>query len=166
MKPALIDAIMYLFDDASMEGNENGEVFTSTTTIQSRLEACGFNPQEINQAINWLEAFSTGFTEQCQVRSPESNSFRMLSPQECACLSTEAQFFLAEKESMGELSPSEKEFMLAQIVSLGHKEMSMEAITWIYHMTRLNQPTPAEPAASNQPTCNSYLNEQALQLVH
>ena len=139
MNPELIDALINIFSNFS-QTEQSEYLVTTSESIHEILEQSGFNASEINDAISWLEAFSIGNDDQQIFQAQRESSFRILSNEEYKFLSKDAIVFLTRKSNNNELSKDQLEFILNQAYLIGKEEISLEKITWIYYMTRLNFP--------------------------
>lgn len=174
MNPELIDALINMFSSIS-QSEQSEYLVASSDTIHQALKQSGFTSDEINGAIRWLEAFSIGNANQEKFQSQKSTSFRVLSPDEKSFLSDEAVSFLLTKQHQGEITNEQLEFILDQACLISKHEITLDKLSWIYYMTRLNLPDFSEQSdETNSETSDddlfeqvpTYLNDTYLYIVH
>lgn len=120
----MFEILVYLF-----ENYFEVDVYPDEGTLTRELSAAGFDRDEINQAMAWIN----GLEKLSQSYLPglaESRAQRYYSGAEEAKIGTEARGFLLFLESSGILDPVQREWVIDRIMALNEREVSLEQVKW------------------------------------
>ena len=121
----MFEVIVYLF-----EHYFEADIYPDEGTLTRELSAAGFDSEEINQAISWMN----GVEKLSQAPYPEalthSLSTRCYAEQETARINSENQGFLMFLESSGILNPIQREWVIDRIMALDGPEITLEQLKW------------------------------------
>lgn len=107
----MFDVLVYLYEhywrpDACPESGQ----------LVRKLSAVGFEAEEINEALTWLDGLQA--VSQGQATAPGSQSMRVYAPEELERLGPEALGFLHFLEGAGVLSPKLREVVLDRVIAV------------------------------------------------
>lgn len=122
----MFDILVYLFENY-FEVN----VYPDESTLTRELSAAGFDREEINQAMTWVN----GLEKLAQDNSylphlAESRSQRFYSEAEETKIGTESHGFLLFLETSGILNPVQREWVIDRIMALNEHEVTLEQVKW------------------------------------
>lgn len=121
----MFEILVYLF-----ENYFGADVYPDEGTLTRELSAAGFDHDEINQAMTWINGLEK-LTQQSYLPGLEkSRSQRCYSEAEKARLGTEARGFLLFLETSGILNPVRREWVIDRIMALSEHEVSLEQVKW------------------------------------
>ena len=89
----MFDVLMYLFETYI---HSDADVMVEQEELTDELSRAGFNQDEIEKALNWLERLANlhDSEREVYVTASAQGSMRIYAPQELARLSTECRGFL------------------------------------------------------------------------
>ncbi|MCF6777419.1 DUF494 domain-containing protein [Thiotrichales bacterium 19X7-9] len=143
----LLDTLMYLFERLSQEKEiaSNEPAFTTPDEIESGLLEAGYEKNEVNRLLEWLESFNAKEQNKSQLsKLNQCNGFRIFHDRELERIEPSALSYLLKLEQSGKLKPHVREFILDQIVKLDVSNISLEHVKWILSMTKLNHEGPEQ----------------------
>lgn len=121
----MFDVIVYLF-----EHYFEADVYPDEGTLTRELSAAGFDSEEINQAIAWMN----GLENLAQSSYPESlaksRSVRCYGEQEAAKINPENRGFLMFLEASGVLNAVQREWVIDRVMALNEPEVTLEQVKW------------------------------------
>jgi Smg protein len=121
----MFDILVYLFENY-FEIN----VYPDEGTLTRELSAAGFDRDEINQAMAWVNGLEK-LAQQSHLPGLEnSRSQRIYSDTEEAKIGTESRGFLLFLETSGILNPVQREWVIDRIMALNEHEVSLEQVKW------------------------------------
>lgn len=119
----MFDILLYLYDNyLVMEHVPEPEV------LSRKLSAAGFETEEIDQALDWLNGL-----EALDPDAPplETTGMRCFADEERRRLDAEGLAFLVYLESAGLLAPHAREWVLDRALALPDAEVGVDKIKWI-----------------------------------
>ncbi len=129
----ILDVLTFMFDFLFEAAEEDSGQELDDDLLKSHLSEAGFDSVRIDKALNWLENIAslqdgrvTPFTTH--------NSIRVYSDDEQGKLDTRARGFIMFMENMGQLSPSQREMVIDQVMSLEDSKLSMDDLKWVVMM--------------------------------
>lgn len=130
----ILEVLMYLFE---RHMQDNCTVDINDEAIYSELKEAGFNIEEINGALNWLDGLEES---SAKLESVAQNTFRILSPQERNHISAECWGFLLFLERISILDPLCREIVLDRLMGLTPERVDLQQVKWVTLMVLFNQP--------------------------
>ena len=141
MKENVLEVLMYLFENYYMYGPE--EETPDQASLTSELQRAGFQENEINKALAWLESLSP----QEGSKPPTSRSLRVYTAKECQKLDVECRGFLLFLEQTGVLDAAARELVVDRAMALDGDDIDIDRLKWIVLMVLFNQPGKEEALA-------------------
>jgi Smg protein len=120
----MYDILIFVYETFFSSG-----VYPTNAVLQNRLFAAGFEPDEVEQALAWLDS-----VDQLPEATPSggsSDAFRCLTSQEFDQLGQEGWGFLAFLESSGILSAEQREWIIASAMALDNGPLSLDKLKLI-----------------------------------
>lgn len=121
----MLDILIFLFHHF----HESGE-FPDTEQLSVKLNAAGFDENEINDALSWIidlqQNIETHYSERLDSPNP-----RIYAEQERRILSQDALAYLDFLHSSKMISGSEREMIIDRALILGRKKLSLAQIKLI-----------------------------------
>lgn len=150
MKENVLDVLLYLFE-YYMADNPGQPLDTDRDTLESRLVEAGFTSAEIRKAFHWLDALwqrreaSSVAMSRHQSEPQEDTarvpSLRLYAGKELERLDTDCRGFLLFLESVGILSPANRELVIERVLALPDDEdMDLERLKWLILLVLFTQP--------------------------
>jgi len=141
MKESVLDVLMYLFEHYLDDGSD-----PDRQTLSDELNAAGFDADEVERALTWLEDLS-----QLRGDDPEAlrmgNSIRVFTDSECLRLDAQCRGFIMYLEQNGIVSAAQRELVIDRLMALGSDEVDVEHVKWVVLMVLFNQPGQEEAYA-------------------
>ncbi|MFO7303911.1 MAG: DUF494 domain-containing protein [Gammaproteobacteria bacterium] len=137
MKDSVLDILIYLFEnyfDADFESAPE----PSRDTLKEELELAGFDEQDVERALDWLEELSVD--SQHRGKIPASRAIRIFDPSEQARLDTDCRGYLLYLESVGILNADQRELVIDRLLALDASEIDIEQVKWVVLMVLFSQP--------------------------
>ncbi len=133
-KESILDVLLYLFENYF---DDDLEVVTDQTTLETELEAAGFPREEIEHAFDWLADLEehrekTQFTAQ--------DSIRIFADSEILRLNAECRGFLLHVERLGILSADARETVIDRLLALDDEDIGADQAKWVILMVLFAQP--------------------------
>lgn len=133
----MFDVLMFLFENYMDGGVMPG---MDSDAIALELEKAGFDRQEIDCALDWLDGLIRTQTAVSEAPGQFSKSMRHYAPEECARLDVEARGFLLYLEQLGILDPVTREVVLDRVMALDVAEIGLRRLRWVVLMALYNRP--------------------------
>lgn len=120
----MLDILQYLYEHSLVDDHS-----PDTQALALRLSTAGFDPAEIDQALEWLDGLSA--------LDPEAEAafahqgVRVYNAHELSRLAPEGRGFLASLENAGLLSPYAREWVIERALALTDAEVPAGKIKWI-----------------------------------
>ena len=124
--PSVLDVLTYMFDYLFESQNEIND-----NEIKAYLSEMGFDEQGINKALTWLDNIATQTDEKTQIIGKAKNCVRLYDKDEQVKLDLNSRNFLYFLENVGQVSPSQRELIISQAMSLETNHLTLEDIKWI-----------------------------------
>jgi Smg protein len=121
----MFDILVYLFENY-FEVN----VYPDEGTLTRELSAAGFDRDEINQAMAWVNGLEKLTQESYLPGLAGSLAQRFYSDTEETKIGTESRGFLSFLETSGILNPVQREWVIDRIMALNEHEVSLEQVKW------------------------------------
>jgi Smg protein len=117
----MFDVLAYLF-----EQYRDPESFDDRNQLTHQLEAAGFDDDEIQDALDWLESLC-GVSESVFSGADEGRGIRVYSDSEQKRLSVEVRGLLQFLEDHGALSGAQRERVIDRLLALPDDEITVPA---------------------------------------
>ena len=131
----VLDILIYVFDrymlDEAPQVPERGD-------LARQLEGAGFARPTVERALDWLTDLAC-FRDRPPLASA-SAALRIYSDSEAVRLSTHCRGFLLTLESLGILSPQQREIVIDRLLALDADELDAEQLKWVVLMVLSSQP--------------------------
>ncbi|MBV8467027.1 MAG: DUF494 domain-containing protein [Burkholderiales bacterium] len=98
------------------------------TTLAKRLSAAGFEDQEIDEALDWLNEFNELDTGPYRALDDTPLLPRILHPREAARLTPDAQSFFHYLSSSGALSTGQRELLVDRLMQSNMQQLDETAV--------------------------------------
>lgn len=132
----MFEVLVYLFENY-LEAN----IRPDHGTLARELSAAGFEPEDIEQAVNWLNTLEdmTHQADALAEHETPSTGWRMYVEEESLKISEESRGFLMFLEQAGVMLPHQREMVIDRAMALPNAPVGLEEIKWIVLMTLWNQ---------------------------
>lgn len=131
----ILDVLTYMFDYLFEEAKQGASKEIDDTTLKARLSEAGFDLSGINKALTWLENIATTQDDpQDQPLQSSKGSIRIYSAEEKLKLNAKARGFILFMENIGQLTSSQRELAIEQIMSLDDSDLSLDDLKWVVMM--------------------------------
>ncbi|AHF03176.1 hypothetical protein MARPU_04220 [Marichromatium purpuratum 984] len=136
----MVDVLIYLYENY-MDGGERAPI--DPHVLEDELSEAGFNSDEIEQALRWLDELAD------EVEAPQyvpqdlgyaADSLRVYAERECAKLSAEARGFLLALEQNGILDPLGRELVIDRLLATHLSQVTADEVKWVVLLVLLNRP--------------------------
>ena len=128
----MFDILVYLY-----ETYYRPDACPEPQALAKKLSAVGFDDDEISEAIDWLGVLAQ--TTQGLPQQPQSNGFRIYSPQETLILGTPAIGFIYFLESAQLLNPQQREIVIERALAVNEAPISLDKLKIIVLMMLWSQ---------------------------
>jgi Smg protein len=109
----VFDVLVYLYENYGAP-----HACPDADSLSRKLTAAGFDDEEINEALAWLQGLEH-VTEQSVAVGPEGEgSFRVYAAIELERLGSESVGFLSFLENAGQLTPSQREIVIERALAV------------------------------------------------
>lgn len=132
----MFDVLLYLF-----ETYYNPEACPDADALVRKLSAIGFERDEIDEALDWLDGLSAATLGPLPEACRGADTVRVYAPWEYDRLGTEAIGFLAFLESAGLLDPVLRELIVDRAAAVGETPISIDKLKVIVLMVLWSQET-------------------------
>ncbi|OYY75123.1 MAG: hypothetical protein B7Y40_01490 [Gammaproteobacteria bacterium 28-57-27] len=170
MKENVLDVLLYLFE-YYMADNPGQPLDSDRDALESRLVEAGFTTAEIRKAFGWMdtlwqrrsltpmalqhgrntahadEAADAVLDEGVLAQPLKLPSIRIYVGEELARLDTDCRGFLLFLESIGILSPVNRELVIERVLALPEEELDVERLKWLVLLVLFTQPGEEEAYA-------------------
>lgn len=131
MSISILNVLMHLFENY-ME--DNCRIPLSEEALINELKQAGFDPKEINDALNWLD----GLEEASKIPTVTGNTYRILTQEELYHIDTECWGYLLFLEQSGILDPLSREIVIDRLMNLSEK-IDIAQLKWVTLMVLFNK---------------------------
>ncbi|HRK56970.1 MAG TPA: DUF494 domain-containing protein [Burkholderiaceae bacterium] len=113
--------------------------------LMRRLSAAGFDKNEVNKAMVWLQGLAHVARESVIVRREDAGMFRVYTPAETECLGVEAINLLIFLERAGALSAAQREIVIERALAIQEPLLGLHAFKIIVLMVIWNSQESVDP---------------------
>lgn len=117
----MFDVLTYLFEQF-----QDPEACGDRGVLMRQLEAAGFEDEEINDALDWLDHIGN-LSEGIYAAADDAQGMRIYSDPELKRLPTEVRGFIQFLEDHGAISPSQREMLIDRLLDLADDEINVSA---------------------------------------
>jgi len=170
MKENVLDVLLYLFE-YYMADNPGQPLDSDRDTLESRLVEAGFTTAEIRKAFGWMDTLwqrrsltplalqhgrlaaplsdtlNNAADDSVLVRPATLPSMRIYVGEELTRLDADCRGFLLFLESVGILSPVNRELVIERVLALPEEDMDVERLKWLVLLVLFTQPGEEEAYA-------------------
>ena len=169
MKENVLDVLLYLFE-YYMADNPGQPLDSDRETLESRLVEAGFTTAEIRKAFGWMDTLwqrrslmpmslqqaraelaghppAESLHEALIAQPARLPSIRLYVGEELARLDADCRGFLLFLESVGILSPVNRELVIERVLALPEEELDVERLKWLVLLVLFSQPGEEEAYA-------------------
>lgn len=132
MKENIFDVLIYLFENYL---DDDIDLSPENEDIKTELLQAGFEPNEVNNAFDWLETL----TVQSTIKPTISSAFRIFSPQEEKKLDIECRDLLLFLEHSAILTPTTREIVIDRVMAVENEKITLDELKWTVLMVLLSQ---------------------------
>ena len=136
MKENVLDVLLYLFE-TYIETESEPE--TSHNNLRIDLIKAGFNNNEIDKALDWLDGL-TKDNARTIGKLHDNNANRIYNDVELSRLNSNCRGFICYLEQINILSASQRELLIDRLLALEENEIDVDQIKWIVLMILFSQP--------------------------
>ena len=130
----MFDVLVYLYENYGAL-----HACPDPDSLSRKLTAAGFDDEEINEALAWLQGLEH-VTEQSVAVGPESErSFRVYAAIETERLGSESIGFLSFLENAGQLTPTQREIVIERALAIEDAPIPLDMIKVIVLMVLWSQ---------------------------
>lgn len=126
---AMFDILVYLFENFF-----HADAYPEPEQLALKLSAAGFEYDEINEALQWLDGLHEAGENDLPAIAIDSDSVRCYAAEELAKLDAECRGFLVFLESAGVLNPLTRELILERAMALSDHSVSLSRLKIIVLM--------------------------------
>jgi Smg protein len=123
----MFDVLVYLY-----ENYWRPDACPEPKQLSRKLSAVGFEPDEIQDALRWLDGLAT--SAESHTGSPIQGSMRIYTVQEQDILGEEGLGFITFLESAGVVDPAMREMVIDRAMAVGNGPMELEDLKIIVLM--------------------------------
>ena len=123
----MFDVLVYLY-----ENYWRPDACPEPKQLSRKLSAVGFEPDEIQDALRWLDGLAT--SAESHTGSPIQGSLRIYTAQEQDVLGEEGLGFITFLESAGVVEPAMREMVIDRAMAVGNGPMELEDLKIIVLM--------------------------------
>jgi Smg protein len=135
MKENVIDVLMYLLQNASVEEDTMRQDHESLKVL---LQDAGFASGEIHEAFRWLDDLGTQISRQVPIKHAKK-SLRHFSATEETLLDLECRNYLLGLFNSGILTANSFELVIDRLMALGTNEIDLSELEWVVLIVLSNQ---------------------------
>ncbi|HNQ56403.1 MAG: DUF494 domain-containing protein [Candidatus Desulfobacillus denitrificans] len=125
----MFDILVYLFENFFQ-----ADAYPEPEQLALKLSAAGFEYDEINEALQWLDGLHEAGENDLPAIAIDSDSVRCYAAEELAKLDAECRGFLVFLESAGVLNPLTRELILERAMALPDHSVSLSRLKIIVLM--------------------------------
>lgn len=108
-------------------------------SLAQSLAAAGFDADEISAALAWLQGLASVTADSVALGPASDTSFRIYAESETRCLDAPARGFLAFLESAGQLTPTQREFVIERALATSDTPIRLAMLKVIVLMVLWSQ---------------------------
>ncbi len=133
MKENIFDVLIYLFENYL--DDDEITLNSDSNDIKTELLQAGFEPNEVNNAFDWLETLA----EKSTIKPGLTADFRIFSTQEEIKLDLDCRNLLIFLQNSTILTPTTREIVIDRLMAVENKTISLDELKWTVLMVLLNQ---------------------------
>ena len=134
MQHSVLDILIYVFDRYMLE---DLPAAPEREALARDLADAGFGELSVERALDWLADLAAQ-RERPDLRG--DGTFRIFARQELARLDAQCRGLLSTLETMGILSPSQRELVIDRLLALEAEELDLDQVKWVVLMVLSSQP--------------------------
>ena len=136
MKEDVLDVLMYLFE-TYIETEDEPEADQNTLRIE--LIKAGFNNNEIDKALDWLDGLAE-HNENFIENNDTANATRIYNSAEISQLEVSCRGFISYLEQINILTTTQRELLIDRLLALDTQDINVDQIKWVVLMVLFSQP--------------------------
>ena len=136
MKEDVLDVLMYLFE-TYIETEDEPEADQNTLRIE--LIKAGFNNNEIDKALDWLDGLAE-HNENFIENNDTANATRIYNSAEISQLDVSCRGFISYLEQINILTTTQRELLIDRLLALDTQDINVDQIKWVVLMVLFSQP--------------------------
>ena len=136
MKEDVLDVLMYLFE-TYIETEDEPEADQNTLRIE--LIKAGFNNNEIDKALDWLDGLAE-HNENFIENNETLSATRIYNSAELNQLDTSCRGFISYLEQINILTTTQRELLIDRLLALNSQDINVDQIKWVVLMVLFSQP--------------------------
>ena len=143
----ILDVLTFMFDILFESAEQDSAQEVDDDLLKSHLSDAGFDADRIEKALNWLDNIAALRDGSVTAFDTTHNSMRIYNELEKNKLDSKARGFIMFMENMGQLSASQRETVIDQVMSLGDSKLTIDDLKWVVMMVIGNSseaPVPAQ----------------------
>ena len=130
----MFDVLVYLYENYSA-----WHACPDADSLSKRLTDAGFDDEEISDALAWLSGLQLVTSESIAVGPESEGAFRIYAAAEIEQLGIAAIGFLSFLEQAGQLTPTQREFVIERALATDETPISLEMLKVIVLMVLWSQ---------------------------
>ena len=130
----ILDVLTFMFDFLFESSEQDSAHELDDDLLKAHLSEAGFDDGRIDKALTWLENIAALQEGKLDTFVTTHNSVRIYSKAEQGKLNTKARGFIMFMENMGQLSVSQREMVIEQVMTLEDSTLSMDDLKWVVMM--------------------------------
>jgi len=136
MKEDVLDVLMYLFE-TYIETEDEPEADQNTLRIE--LIKAGFNNNEIDKALDWLDGLAEN-NEYFIENNHTTSAIRIYNSTEINQLDASCRGFISYLEQINILTTTQRELLIDRLLALDSQDINVDQIKWVVLMVLFSQP--------------------------
>ena len=136
MKEDVLDVLMYLFE-TYIETEDEPEADQNTLRVE--LIKAGFNNNEIDKALDWLDGLAE-HNESFIENNDTANATRIYNSSEISQLDVSCRGFISYLEQINILTSTQRELLIDRLLALNTQDINIDQIKWVVLMVLFSQP--------------------------
>ena len=130
----ILDVLTFMFDILFESAEQDSTQEVDDDLLKSHLSDAGFDADRIEKALNWLDNIAALQDGSVTAFDTTHNSMRIYNELEKNKLDSKARGFIMFMENMGQLSASQRETVIDQVMSLGDSKLTIDDLKWVVMM--------------------------------
>ena len=130
----ILDVLTFMFDILFESAEQDSAQEVDDELLKSHLSDAGFDIDRIEKALNWLENIAALQDGKIAVFDTTHNSMRIYNEVEKNKLDAKSRGFIMFMENMGQLSASQREIVIDQVMSLEDSKLTIDHLKWVVMM--------------------------------
>jgi Smg protein len=143
----ILDVLTFMFDILFESAEQDSAQEVDDDLLKSHLSDAGFDADRIEKALHWLENIAALQDGRIAAFDTTHNSMRIYNEVEKNKLDAKSRGFIMFMENMGQLSASQREIVIDQVMSLEDSKLTIDDLKWVVMMVIGNSteaPVPAQ----------------------